>query len=187
MQTEDFDIRVPDRPSAFAHSLQRMLIWPATARGPRNAPGAQPQTHVRGDPAVGHRPRLRAWHRNRGTLPDEAGHLFASRTEIITYFRRSCGTTGMQRLATLPNARLAHLGLDRVEQRLGELAREIAGDEYQPAAAIVRGPAFKERGRMEHVLHAVNDRRARRAFGDGDDAFEPQEVGAAVLRQHLEE
>ena len=35
--------------------------------------------------------------------------------------------------------RLAHLGLDRVEQRLREIARKVAGDEHQTAAAIVNG------------------------------------------------
>ena len=68
------------------------------------------------------------------------------------------------------------------EKSLEKLAhgalRQIAGDEDQPGAMVVIRPAFKPRGGVEYVLHAMHDDRRVRHFRKFHDAFDAQKLFA---------
>lgn len=68
--------------------------------------------------------------------------------------------------------------------------RQITGDENQPGSMIVVGPVFKPRGRVEYVLHAVEDDRCVRHFRKFHNAFDAQKLlsvrGTQQLEKHLQ-
>ena len=58
---------------------------------------------------------------------------------------------------------------------------QVAADEYDARAAIVRWPVIKPYRGVIHVLDPVNHRGALGFFGDRDYAFHPQQVCAAII------
>jgi hypothetical protein len=80
------------------------------------------------------------------------------------------------------------------EKSLEKLAhcalRQISGDENQPGAMIIVRPAFKPRGRVEYVLHAVDDDRCVRHFREFHNAFDAQKLlsvrGTQQFEKHLQ-
>ena len=56
-----------------------------------------------------------------------------------------------------------------------------------PAAAIVGRPARKPSRCMKHMLYAVDHRWSVRALQNVHDALEPQQIGAAMLGECLEQ
>ena len=77
------------------------------------------------------------------------------------------------------------------EKSLEKLAhcalRQIAGDQNQPGAMIVVRPAFKPRGRVEYVLHAMHDDRRVWHFRKFHDAFDAQKLFSVRGTQQFEE
>src|SRR5947199_4724721 len=100
------------------------------------------------------------------------------------------GTTALVRGRTVSTQRicldLADLRLQRNEQRLDPAARNAPRDEHEPAAAVRRGPAVEPGGSMKDVLNAVQDCWPVRALRNSYDAFQAQQIGAAMLGERFQ-
>jgi hypothetical protein len=62
---------------------------------------------------------------------------------------------------------------------LDHLLIYISRYEHDACTVIVAGPSAQSYGRVENVLHAVNDDGMRRVFDDVDNAFHAQEIVSA--------
>ena len=60
------------------------------------------------------------------------------------------------------------------------VARDVVDDKDEPAAPVGVGPGVEPFRREHRVLRRLHDGRAVGAVGEGDEAFDPQQVGAAV-------
>ena len=72
---------------------------------------------------------------------------------------------------------------EAVEDLLG---RDVVDDKDEPAAMVGIGPVGEPFRREHRVLRRLDDRRPLRAVGERDDALDPQQIGAARLRQPAE-
>ena len=73
-----------------------------------------------------------------------------------------------------------------MEMRKDFRRRNIVYDEHEPAASIFIGPVVEPLGLEHRVLCRLHDRRPIRSVGEGDDAFDPQQIVTARLRQPAE-
>ena len=63
---------------------------------------------------------------------------------------------------------------------------DVVDDEDEAAAMVVIGPIGEPFRREHRVLRRLDDRRLARTVGEFDEALDPQQIVAAVLRQPAE-
>lgn len=99
-------------------------------------------------------------------------------------------TSEGQRIIT-PRLQIGLVHTDRTrrdrKKPFDEIARQVLHDEDQAGAVIVVRPALKAHGRMEDMLDAMDDDRARRIVGERDDALDAQQVRPLRGAEHGEE
>src|SRR5262245_29165401 len=91
----------------------------------------------------------------------------------------ACGFAG--------TAHLVNFGVQRRPKRLNPGLSQVAADQDEATAAILRRPALEPSRGMKDVLHSVDHCRPLGAFGNIDETLEAEEVTACVLGQHLEQ
>jgi len=80
-----------------------------------------------------------------------------------------------------------HFSTDRIKEHFNPTLRDAARDENNPAATIIGWPSLKPNRRVEDMLDAVDHGRLIGALRNVHNAFEAQEIRAAVLGERFEQ
>src|SRR3982751_6848209 len=95
--------------------------------------------------------------------------------------------SGRSDLRTHTLSLIADFRIEQVDEAKHPRLADVATNEYNARAAIIRWPLLEPCRGMVYVLNPMNERRAVGFFQDRDNAFHAQQVGAAIFGQRRQQ